>query len=104
MQITIYAKKRHSNDGKTFYSYLSTLTRRDGSKLSVTVKFRDNECGNPKPEQCPMNITFNKSDANLTARDFERTDNGEIGTSFTLWISHWQQGEEYVDHSLDDFE
>lgn len=102
MQITIYAKKRHSNEGKTFYSYLSTLTRHDGSKLSVTVKFRDNECGNPKPEQCPMNIIFDKSEANLTSREFER-DNGEMGASFTLWVAKWQPGEQYVDHSLDEF-
>ena len=88
MEITIYAKKRHSKEGKMFYNYLSTLTRKDGTKQSVTVKFRD-ECGNPRPENCPMNIRFERD--------------GVSGISYTLWISKWEQIGEYVDHSLDDF-
>lgn len=100
MEITIYAKKRHSKEGKMFYNYLSTLTRKDGTKQSVTVKFRD-ECGNPRPENCPMNIRFERGEANLSSRVFER--DGVSGISYTLWISKWEQIGEYVDHSLDDF-
>jgi len=103
MEITIYAKKRTTTDGKTFFSYLSTLTRKNGEKQTVSVKFRD-EAGSPKPEKCPMNIKFDKGDANMATREFTREDTGEIGLSYTLWISRWEQGAPFVDHSLDDFE
>ena len=103
MEITIYAKKRHAADGKTFYSYLSTLTRKDGTKQTVSVKFRD-EAGNPKPEKCPMNVKFDKGNANIAIREFVREDTGEVGTSYTLWVSAWEPGALFVDHSLDDFE
>ena len=103
MEIAIFAKKRTSNEGKTFYSYLSVLTRKDGVKQTVSVKFRD-VCGNPKPESCPMNIVFDKKRANLSAKEFIREDTGEVGTSYTLWISSWELGTPYIDHSLDDFE
>lgn len=100
MEITIFAKKRHSAEGKTFYNYLSTLTRRDGTKQSVTVKFRES-CDTPRPENCPMNIRFERNDANLSSRVFVR--DNENGLSFTLWISKWEQTGEFVDHSLDEF-
>lgn len=103
MEITIYAKKRTTTEGKSFFSYLSTLTRKDGTKQTVSVKFRD-ECGNPKPEKCPMNVKFDKSNANMATREFIRDDTGEVGTSYTLWVSKWEQGVPFVDHSLDDFE
>lgn len=103
MEITIFAKKRNTSDGKTFYSYLSTLTRKDGAQQTVSVKFRD-EAGNPKPENCPMNIKFNKDSANLSTHEFTREDTGEIGTSYILWVSSWEQGAPYVDHSLDEYE
>lgn len=103
MEITIYAKKRTTNEGKSFYSYLSTLTRKDGTKQTVSVKFRD-ECGNPKPENCPMNIEFDKCNANMSTKEFLREDSGEVGVSYTLWVSDWRQGTPFVDHSLDDFE
>lgn len=103
MEITIYAKKRTTAEGKSFFSYLSTLTRKDGTKQTVSVKFRD-ECGSPKPEKCPMNVKFDKGNANMTTREFTREDTGEVGTSYTLWVSKWEQGSPFVDHSLDDFE
>ena len=103
MEITIYAKKRTTTEGKTFYSYLSTLTRKDGTKQTVSVKFRD-ECGSPKPEKCPMNVKFDKGSANMTTREFTREDTGDVVTSYTLWVSKWEQGDPFVDHSLDDFE
>ena len=103
MEITIYAKKRNANDGKMFYSYLSTLTRKDGTKQTVSVKFRD-EAGSPKPEKCPMNIKFDKVHGNLATKEFIRDDTGETATSYTLWVSAWEPGTPFVDHSLDDFE
>ena len=103
MEITIYAKKRHAVEGKTFYSYLSTLTRKDGTNQTVSVKFRD-DAGNPKPENCPMNIKFDRGTANMTARAFTRRDTGATGSSYPLWVSRWEQSAPFVDHSLDDFE
>lgn len=103
MEITIYAKKRNSSDGKMFYSYLSILTRKDGTKQTVSVKFRD-EAGNPKPENCPMNVKFDKRNANMSTKEFVREDTGEVATSYTLWVSAWEPGTPFVDHSLDDFE
>ena len=103
MEITIYAKKRSAKDGKTFYSYLSSLTRKDGTKQTVAVNFRD-EAGKPKPEECPMNIKFDRCAANMATKEFIREDNGEVATSYTLWILAWEPGEPFVDHSLDDFE
>lgn len=103
MEITIYAKKRTTSEGKSFFSYLSTLTRKDGTKQTVSVKFRD-DCGNPKPENCPMNVKFDKGNANMSTREFVREDTGEVATSYTLWVSAWEPGTPFVDHSLDDFE
>lgn len=103
MEITIFAKKRIASDGKYFYSYLSTLTRKDGTKQTVSVKFRD-EAGNPKPEKCPMNIKFDRGSANVATKEFTREDTGEVSTSYTLWVSAWEPGAPFVDHSLDDFE
>lgn len=103
MEITIFAKKRATSEGKSFFSYLSTLTRKDGTKQTVSVKFRD-DAGKPKPENCPMNIKFGKGDANLTHKEFVREDTGEPGISSTLWVSKWEPGTPFVDHSLDDFE
>lgn len=102
MEITIYSKKRHRADGKDFYIYFSTLFRPDGSNQPVTVKFREC-CGNPKPEKCPMNITFEKKDANLHSHEFVREDTGETGIQYTLWISDWTEGSPFIDHSLDEF-
>lgn len=103
MEITIYAKKRMTEDNKPFYAYLSTLTRKDGQKIVVSVKFRE-ECGNPKADRCPMNIYFKKSSANLAKHDYVREDTGEIASSYTLWVSAWEEGTPFVDTSLDDFE
>lgn len=101
MTITIFAKKKNTTDGKTFYTYLATLKKKDGTEQTVSVKFRD-EAGTPKPEKCPMNIIIDKKNANLSKKDFVK-DDGETYTSFTLWVSEWLQGAPYVDTSLDDF-
>lgn len=103
MEITVFAKKRTTEDGKkTFYNYLSTLTKKDGEEVRCSVKFRD-ECGAPKPEKCPCNIVVDKKNANLSKREVEKKD-GEIVTVYTLWVSAWENGTPYIDESLNDFE
>lgn len=103
MEIAVFAKKRTTTDGRPFYGYLATLTKKDGSPLTVAVKFRD-DCGAPKPENCPMNIKFQKGAANLSSKEYVREDTGETANSYTLWVSAWEVGSPYVDTSLDDFE
>lgn len=110
MEITLFAKKRTSKEGKVFYNFLSTLTRKDGAQILVTVKFRD-EAGTPKPESCPMNILITKDACNLSVRKFSRQVvdevTGEIsseqGEAYTLWVSNWVPGSKFVDHSMDDY-
>lgn len=110
MEITVFAKKRNTTDGRVFYTYLSTLTKKDGSTVTTQVKFRDS-AGKPNPEECPMNIKFDKTDANFTSKDRSEDvvdeDTGEVTskivTSRTLWIAKWSKGSPYVDTSMDDF-
>lgn len=103
MELTIFAKKRNTPDGKKFYTYLSTLKKKDGTEQTVSVKFRD-ECGSPKPENCPCNIEVKRENINLTNKEFVREDTGETATSYTLWVSAWTDGSPFVDHSLDDYD
>lgn len=110
IEITIFAKKRQTNQGKVFFSYISTLHKADGSEVSCDVKFRD-EAGNPKPESCPQNIIIDKGDCNLVNRRYtvKTTDEftGEImeekRNRAVLWVARWKPGSAYVDHSMDDF-
>lgn len=104
MEITVFAKKRKTKEGKAFTSYLTKLIKKStGEIITATVKFRE-ECGAPKSETCPCNIIIDKKNANLSSREFEREDTGEMATSYSLWISAWEKGSEYIDKSLDDFE
>lgn len=102
MKATIFAKRRKTFDGRSFYGYLTTLTHKDGTEVTVSVKFRDT-CGTPKPEDCPVNIVFDKSAANLSKHTYVVESTGEVGVGYTLWVSDWQEGEPYVDTSLDDY-
>ena len=102
MEITIFAKRRQSKDGKQFYQYLTTLTRKDGTTETMRVCFRDVTA--PKPESCPRNIVVAKVDSNIATRTYTDTNTGEIKQAKTLWISAWIEGSPYVDHSLDEYE
>lgn len=101
MEITIFAKKRLNKEGKTFITYLSTLTKKSGEKTTVSVKFKDT-CTAPKPEDCPMNIVVEKQDANLASRSFVNQQ-GDAAVAYTLWVSAWSLGGEFVDTSLDEY-
>lgn len=104
MQATIFAKKLTSKDGRAFNRYITKLTKVDGSEMTVNVKFRE-ECGEPK--SFPCNIIFDKSEANLASKveNYIDKETGEekTATNNTLWISGWQEGEPYIDSSLDEF-
>ena len=108
-EISIFAKKRTSSDGKPFVTYLSTLVRKGGEKVPVEVKFAD-EAGSPKPESCPCNIIVEK--ANMQDRKYvvDAVDEStgavykENRVAKRLWVSKWKNGSAYVDHSMDDYE
>lgn len=103
MEITIFAKKRQTQDGrKSFYTYLTTLTKKDGSPVTCAVKFTG-DAEQPDPLSCPQNIIVNTKDCNMSKEDY--TDkNGEKHTAFRLWVKRYEPGSEYVDHSMDEFE
>lgn len=102
MEITVFSKQRTTQEGKKFYSYLSRLTKKDGEVITVTVKFRES-CGLPDGKQCPMNIQFDKKDANYSVKAVELAD-GSPAESRVLWLSQWEPGTPYVDTSMDEFE
>lgn len=102
-EITIFSKRRQTAEGRVFYTYITTLPKKDGSTQTMGVKFRD-ECGAPKPEKCPMNIVVEREHMNISQKSYTDNESGEIGISYTLWVSAWTEGTKYVDHSLDDFD
>lgn len=108
MKVLVFAKKRTTKEGKAFTAYVSKLTKKDGSEVTVGVKFRE-ECGSPKDTECPCYIDVDKKNANISKRTMEVEDSEtheiRVVESSTLWISAWKMNpEKYVDHSLDDFE
>lgn len=106
MELTIFAKKRTSKEGKSFYTYLTKLTEKTGEEVTVQVKFRE-DCGQPKGEKCPCNIVCDKSDLNYTEKINKYIDEDsqteKEATSRILWVSNWSEGSEYVDTSMDRF-
>ena len=106
MQLTIFAKKKTTKEGKAFFTYFTTLKKKDGTELTTEVKFRES-CGSPSGDSCPMNIEVDKSDCNFTEKPVTyTTQDGEEKDAISrkLWIANWIEGEPYVDHSMDDFE
>lgn len=102
MQITVFAKKRTTKEGKVFYNYLTNLTNKTtGAVDTASVKFRES-AGQPKPENCPCNIVVEREDVNLATTDI-MLDDGRTITSRTLWVTAWKPGDKYVDHSMDDY-
>lgn len=106
MQITLFAKRRNTKEGKTFFQYLTTLNKKDGTTETVRVAFRDSDGNNkpPKPDSCPRNIVFEKTDSNMAINKYTDTNTGNVKERKTLWLTRWEEGEPYVDHSMDDYE
>ena len=102
MEITIFAKKRTTRDGKTFYTYLSTLTSKStGETFPVQVKFRESAGKLPDPHTCPRVIHVDKENANLSTKKYEV--DGETRERKELWVSAFEDVGAWVDTSLDDF-
>ena len=104
MNITIFAKKRKTADGRVFYSFISRLVNKTtGEEETFRVKFRD-ECGSPKADDCPCVIEVERGKINRVVEHYVDDKTGDDRTSQTLWISEWTKGGEYVDTSMDDYE
>lgn len=102
MKINVFGKKRTSKDGRTFYTYLSTLTKKDGTEVSVEVKFKE-DAGNPK--NVPCTITFDKKDANYSEKVETYLDENmeeKETTRRRLWVNKYTETP-YIDESMDDF-
>lgn len=102
MKINVFGKKRTTADGRNFYTYLSTLKKKDGTEVTCEVKFRE-ECGNPK--KLPCTIEFSKNDANYSEKESIYKDGDVEKTTLrkTLWVSNYTESE-YIDTSMNDFE
>ena len=101
VQLTIFAKKRNTKEGREFTSYLTRLTRKDGTSQTMSVKFKDGE--GPGLDACPMNIEVEREDINVSKKDY-LNDDGETLVSYTLWVKAWSEGSPWIDASLDEFE
>ena len=86
MNLTVFAKKRQSRDGRTFYTYISNLTKTSGEVLTTAVKFRE-ACGAPNPADCPMNIIVEKQNCNFSSKALINEETGAQIISNTLWVN-----------------
>ena len=109
MIIPIFAKKgTRKADGGTFYSFITTLIKKDGTQVKASVHFR-RTAKTPDPNECPMMISFDRKNANFVVREFDKSIETDSGTETKhivdqrLWLSDWAAAGEYVDTSLDDF-
>lgn len=101
MEITVFAKKKQTKTGKVFYTYLTTLMKKDGTEDKMEVKFRE-EAG--IPDSFPCNLVINREDCNVSKKLKNREDTGEVFETRTLWVTKWTQGTPYIDTSLDDYD
>lgn len=101
MRLEVFGKQRTNSDGKPFTTYLSRITNmKTGEIITVQIKFRT---GVQVPKELPIVANIEKKNANLIKENWESED-GETGVKHVLWVSAVTSYEDYVDHSLDDFE
>lgn len=104
MKTTIFAKKIKTKDGKTFFNFVTTLEKKDGSKQYMKVMYSGKDKNKSfEPDMCPLVIEFNKDDANISTTVYTSNE-GEEKKRYTLWLKDYKiSDEKFVDHSLDDF-
>ena len=104
MKTTVFAKKVKTNNGKTFFTFVTSMEKKDGSKQYMNVMYSgDDKNKKFDPEDCPVVIEFDKANANVGSTTYT-TKEGEERKRYTLWLKDYTVSEEkYVDHSLDDF-
>lgn len=112
MKLNVFPKKGKSQDGREFPIFLSTLYKKDGTELKVSIKFRQ-DAPQLDAKKCPCVIDVDKKTASLAVKPIfdqstgdpvvdEKT--GDVKYSKTLWVSSWEYIGPYEDHSLDEFE
>lgn len=101
MRLEVFGKQRTNKDGKPFTTYLSRITNmKTGEIIPVQIKFRT---GVEVPKELPIVANIDKKNANLIKEDWEN-EKGETGIKNVIWVSEVKSYEEYIDHTLDDFE
>lgn len=101
MKLTVFSKTMKSKEDRKFKVYLTRLRKKDGEEVPVRVSWAE---GVVIPATFPCVILVDKKDANLSTKSYKDSE-GNQGVSYTLWVNDYKpSGEEYVDHSLDDFE
>lgn len=101
MRLEIFGKQRINNEGKPFTTYLSRITNmKTGEIIPVQIKFR---IGVELPKEFPIVANIDKKNANLVKEDWEN-EKGETGVKNIIWVSEVTSYEDYIDHTLDDFE
>lgn len=104
MEISIFAKKRSTKDGKkTFYSFITKLPKKDGTSDVVNVRFPEELT--PNVDDCPLNIVIPKGKANLSSKTIIDDETGKSFESKTLWVKSWDVSDNpFVDTSLDEYD
>lgn len=101
MKLTIFSKSMKSKEDRKFKVYLTRLKRKDGEEVPVRVSWAESVV---IPSSFPCIIEVEKKNANLSQKKYKDLEGNE-GVSYTLWVNEYTLSkEEYVDHSLDDFE
>lgn len=101
-EMVIFAKKRTNTDGKSFYTYLTKMTCKNGEEIVCCVKFRE-ECGAPDPKECPCVIEVENSDCNYSPKRYIDEASGMNMESHILWVKKWKPGGDYIDTSMEKF-
>lgn len=101
-ELTIFAKKRTTDDGKKFFSYLTKLTKKSGEEIVASVKFRE-DCGAPDGKKCPCIIEVPDGCCNFNTGKYQDEASGMEMPSYTIWVSEWKEGCPFVDTSMDEF-
>ena len=107
-RITVFQKTGKKKDGTTFKKFVTTLNKKDGTKVYADVKFPndvldDFQADNRTVVKFPCVIIF---DGNMSTRT--STVEKEDGTEKTyvnncIWVKEIKSVEPYIDTSLDDF-
>lgn len=101
MRLEVFGKQRINKDGKPFTTYLSRITNmKTGEIVPVQIKFRTEV---EVPKELPFIANIDRKNANLVKEDWEN-EKGETGVKNVIWVSEVKSYEEYIDHTLDDFE
>lgn len=100
MRLTIFAKTLRSREGKPFKVYLTRLKKTTGEEDTCRVMFRE---GIQIPPSFPVIVDVEKKNAQLSSKHY-LDDSGQEHKTLTLWVdAYTPTGEEYIDHSLDEY-